>query len=487
MVNRRDFLKFSSCGLAAVVVGSAGGWALFGKDSLAFAASTRLDLTLVEADAEMVDGVQVPMWAFSSSLLSVDGVTPLGARTPGPILFATAGDTLRVRVRNEISGGGPHGFAVPGVVDTGPLAFGEETDVSFTAPAPGTYFYLDPFNEPVNRVMGLHGALIVLPSPLGNGTPFDAPTSQVRQLFDDLGTTAHFPGHPWDHDRNGVWVFNTIDPAKNQAAFASVGPLAPAAFLDGYLPSYFTLNGKSGFFGAQHGAAAHSDGHAGSHDAQAHISLHGHIGQPLVLRTLNAGLMWHSPHIHGNHVYHLSSDGMVLENLQMVDTWALPPAGRRELLLPFIAPPDIPGNFWQRTATGLNDELFPLIYPMHDHNEISNTAAGGNYPQGIATHWQVNGPMDPAAGVIHVERAELRLKTGQLILQGRYSGLAGSEMDVHAGEVALPESRIGTVYVAADGRWNFRGRALKALASHRVTVHDPASGVARRGIPLTLR
>jgi hypothetical protein len=28
---------------------------------------------------------------------------------------------------------------------------------------------------------------------------------------------------------------------------------------------------------------------------------------------------------------------------------------------------------------------------MHCHCEMSQTAAGGNYPQGLVTHWQIEG------------------------------------------------------------------------------------------------
>jgi hypothetical protein len=36
-------------------------------------------------------------------------------------------------------------------------------------------------------------------------------------------------------------------------------------------------------------------------------------------------------------------------------------------------------------------EPFPLRYVMHCHCEMSNTAGGGNYPQGMVTHWEMLG------------------------------------------------------------------------------------------------
>jgi hypothetical protein len=38
------------------------------------------------------------------------------------------------------------------------------------------------------------------------------------------------------------------------------------------------------------------------------------------------------------------------------------------------------------------EEPFPLLYPMHCHIEMSQTASGGQYPQGMVTHWELLGP-----------------------------------------------------------------------------------------------
>jgi hypothetical protein len=37
-------------------------------------------------------------------------------------------------------------------------------------------------------------------------------------------------------------------------------------------------------------------------------------------------------------------------------------------------------------------EPWPLLYPMHCHIEMSQTASGGQYPQGMITHWELLGP-----------------------------------------------------------------------------------------------
>ena len=51
-----------------------------------------------------------------------------------------------------------------------------------------------------------------------------------------------------------------------------------------------------------------------------------------------------------------------------------------------VKPDEIPLEAWPP-----REEKFPLYYPMHCHIEMSQTAAGGNYPQGMITHWEMLG------------------------------------------------------------------------------------------------
>lgn len=56
------------------------------------------------------------------------------------------------------------------------------------------------------------------------------------------------------------------------------------------------------------------------------------------------------------------------------------------MILPFERPPDVP--VWPP-----REEPFPLKYVMHCHTEMSQTAGGGNYPQGLVTHWTMTSPI----------------------------------------------------------------------------------------------
>ena len=51
------------------------------------------------------------------------------------------------------------------------------------------------------------------------------------------------------------------------------------------------------------------------------------------------------------------------------------------------APDEIPAAAWPP-----KEEPWPLLYPMHCHIEMSQTACGGQYPQGMVTHWELLGP-----------------------------------------------------------------------------------------------
>lgn len=74
-------------------------------------------------------------------------------------------------------------------------------------------------------------------------------------------------------------------------------------------------------------------------------------------------------------------------------------------LLPFVKPEDIPPNAnWPPTEElgltlgGMRQS--PLGFPMHDHTEMSQTAAGGNYPMGMLTDWEITGDITLPGGPI---------------------------------------------------------------------------------------
>lgn len=418
-ISRRQFLGLGMCGLAGVAIGSLGDNSLLGASFAQGATATlSISLSFDEALVEMVDKEPVYHWLFKLPQLALPSF-------PGPVIFATEGEQIDITLLNNLDE--DHAFEVLRVAGSfsGPIAPGSSRTVSFVAPAPGTYLYLDPLNAPVNRVMGLHGAFIVLPRDVRENTvvntPYSQPTANVQRLFNDLGNSAHFPGDPWIPIRPGnaaadahlpadierflfrtrIWLFTQVDPRLNEL----VRTLGAGAVFDAvqfqrdFLPRYFLINGRSGVFAAHDHASA----------------LEGFIGEPFLVRQLNAGLATPSNHLHSNHYYVLAINNVVQENVVQPDTMSLTPVQTQagdpfftggstvDWLVPLIRPHDIPGNPATPLRELIPEELSlvignvpqsPLRYPMHDHTEQSQTAAGGNYPQGDVTDILFLGDVD---------------------------------------------------------------------------------------------
>lgn len=349
-------------------------------------AGTIFRLSITEGLVEMVDHTPVYHWAFED--LNDPRKLP---RMPGPLISAMERDQVEISVTNTLPD--VHGFIIPGmpgVPGNGiQIEPGKTQTLSFTAPKAGSFMYFDPLNAPVNRVLGLHGPMVVLPA--SGNTPYSDPTPAIQKLFNDLGTTDHFPGEPWVPEHSRIWLFNSIDPVFNEMARRGEA-INASSFRDKFIPRYFTINGESGAF-ASHNHATTPEGR---------------IGQPHLIRIMNAGINTDSPHIHGNHVYLLArrnASGVleIRENLFLVDTFTDEVVQCMDWLLPLIRPPDIPGDEKIPLRRLIPAELAltlggvgqsPLMYPMHGHNEQSQSAAGGNYPQGMVAGWIITGDVD---------------------------------------------------------------------------------------------
>ena len=445
-VTRRQFIKSSSLGLTAVAIGSATGFSLF-SGSRAYAQGT-INLGMTIANVEMVDGIQVPHWVYT-----VGGSPTL----PGPAIFAFEDEAIEITVTNNIPGGSRR-FAIVGndfngndfalVQQTGDIPFEGTGSLLIAAGAlkAGTYLYKDPTLDPLSRVLGLHGVLVILPSATATNPYGAASTPNVTALFNALGVgiprhpDALFPGQPWfattdanphgyhphhndsDHhhrhhfveDPNGpqspvferflyrsrIMLHHSIDPVLNEAVINQGIIPDPETVKDTFLPQYFSINGRQGAF------AMHSPD----------VLPMGTVGEPHVVRLLNAGLAHHSPHLHGNHFYVTAMNNEVgggcvywgnedeTDNIIFMDSITLGPEDRIDWVVPFIRPPDIPRVIGddglllplaQLIPQELNTVLLvpqnPLSYPMHSHMELDQTAAGGNYPQGAIAGWELTG------------------------------------------------------------------------------------------------
>lgn len=377
-MERRRFLKMGCATTAAACVPTAA----FGQTS------NVINLTIEPVDQEMIDGTFTYMLAFFK-----DGTEPR------PQIRVKEGDNVTISVTNNDTRS--HAFRITGIAGSliTDIPPGGTGSCTFVAPFGGSYIYFDPGNAPVERLLGLYGAFIVKPK-LGttlNGaaTPFSRArqTPAIRAVFDAMGVPPLFPGNKWnanDPNREKVWMISQTDPTLN--ARVAAGEVVDGALVASWFtPRYFHVNWLSGFDTAVHsgmvGEAAKAAAHA--------VEPSGRQGQPCLIRSMNAGLALHSLHIHGNHVFALT-DVETTENAAIIhapnvferDSWRLQPLDRRDVLLPFDRPRDIPPSKWPP-----REEPFPLRYVMHCHTEMSQTAAGGNYPQGLVTHWEMTGPL----------------------------------------------------------------------------------------------
>lgn len=423
-MDRREFLIYGAAGAAIGLVI---------EPTAALAQSTAtFQLAIGDVRTRMVDGEYVNQIGFSlvSGYVPTGKVAPKPTRVPGPVLRVREGTPVQISVTNNRKEW--HGFEITNIpASKTQIAPGGSAMVSFTAPQAGTYIYHDTWGgTPLYRLLGLHGVMVVEPASgktaKGSITPYsldkiDAGARySVSALFDALGMTERFQGGlagKWkpaalttEHDiQEKIWVCSSIDPRLN----ALVTPDQPIAsnrtltsnIVNIFEPQYFTLNNRCGY-----------DLHADDKDGVDNYSVvpvipQNYIGEPTLIRCVNVGLCHHSNHIHGNHLMELADvdftanspsygrqvvEGSILE----VDTWEMWPMQRCDMLLPYEIPPDIPyriplasptGSQFQRMVNGQAQEPFPLRYVMHCHTEMSQTAKGGNYPQGLVSHWELWG------------------------------------------------------------------------------------------------
>jgi hypothetical protein len=117
-----------------------------------------------------------------------------------------------------------------------------------------------------------------------------------------------------------------------------------------------------------------------------------------LMRFLNAGVVHHQLHFHGNHLWTVSrngnmfrrsggnvdSDGHVVLQ-QWEDVIEMHPLDRKDSVLPLKRPPEAIDEVW-------NARTEDWDYPMHCHAEPSQVARGGMYPGGLVGHWTSRRP-----------------------------------------------------------------------------------------------
>jgi len=328
-MNRRNFLKFSGAGVASALAASTG---LVSWTPRAEAATINQTFNITEGFITQPDGVDVYFRGFSPDTASLT--------VPGAQMIVQEGDTVNITINNTL--GTNHSFVIDGLVDSGVIAAGSSKTVSFIASSAGSYLYYDGLNAPYNRLVGLHGAFSVMPS--GSSNELYAGSATFVQQYN--------------------WVTNDIDPAWHDAVRLNTTPTST------FKPYYFTINGRSmrvpGH--ADYADPAIDSGYATD------TRLEGSIGDRTLVRILNAGHCMHSVHFHANHVEWLARNGQARADVWKKDTLLLPNnKGSLDVIYPYEVPPDS----WPQVTTG--------SFPMHFHDEMTQTAGGGLYQFGLAT------------------------------------------------------------------------------------------------------
>lgn len=333
-MHRRDFLKVGGAGIASTVIGGVG---LIGWQPRAHAVTINKTFYVTQGLMTMIDGTSVFVKGFSSSSNVVNMPGEMITDDNGNAL--QEGDTVNVTIHNTLSAG--HRFTIDGVVDQY-LRPSRTTSFSFTVSKWGSYLYYDSSNAPYNRLLGLYGAMPVMPKGSRNEL-FPGSRTFVQQYS---------------------WLFSDIDPVWHDALRRGNTPNTP------YVPRYFTLNGLGG----------RPPGAPGAHDpnidaiTDPRSALHGHIGDRTLVRMFNVGLADQSVHAHGNHMEWLTENGKVRPDVWEKDCLYLEARmGAIDSIYPFEIPPDS----WPPARTS--------TYPMHLHTEMSQTAAGGYYMFGAMT------------------------------------------------------------------------------------------------------
>jgi FtsP/CotA-like multicopper oxidase with cupredoxin domain len=145
----------------------------------------------------------------------------LNEQVPGPRLRVTEGERVRINLQNDLPEETTlhwHGLILPNEMDGAadvtqePIEPGESYVYEFTAGQPGTYFYHSHQEPDRQQGLGLYGALIIDPKDPSVDEAYDYDHEAVVQLQEWL-------------ERDGYTY--------------------PAMTMEGALPNYFTINGKS--------------------------------------------------------------------------------------------------------------------------------------------------------------------------------------------------------------------------------------------------
>ena len=265
-----------------------------------------LDVSVIEWN--ILPNEQVEAYAFNRQV-------------PGPRIRVTEGDRVRINVKNELPEATSvhwHGMILPNRMDGAadvtqkPIEPGGSFSYEFTANEPGTYFYHSHKEPDRQQGLGMYGALIVDPKdPATRDTAYDYDKEIVVQLQEWL-------------ERDGYTY--------------------PAMTMEGALPNYFTINGKS-------------------YPETETISMK--VGERLRIRFIGSNNNFvHPMHVHGGPFEIVETDGNVVpeEARLLKDTVNVGPGERYDVI-------------WEARREG--KWLLHCHIPHHTTNDNTEQEGGG--------------------------------------------------------------------------------------------------------------
>lgn len=263
----------------------------------------------------------------------VEGYTTTSGGIPdvgGVTLTANEGDTVNITLINQTTE--THDFLIKGTtVPKATIAAGATKTVTFTAPAAGDYIYYDPLVDTKttaeNRAAGMAGALVVYP----------------------IGQTAGAAGNLWAngprYDYDFTWVLSDFDKRFNAADKSNTAAPKP------YKATYAFINGDFGTHSLKN----------------AKTSPVSKVGDTVLIRLVNVGMIAHPIHFHGYHGAAFRVNNQPQTRVVEKDVVDVPPLGTVDLIFHI----DQKG-----------------IYIVHDHTGMMVTQ-DGIYAEGMIAEFDV--------------------------------------------------------------------------------------------------
>jgi FtsP/CotA-like multicopper oxidase with cupredoxin domain len=215
------------------------------------------------------------------------GAYAYNEQVPGPLIRVVAGDSIRIHVTNKLPEPTSvhwHGLILPNAMDgvagitQPPIEPGDTFTYEFIVPnSPGTFFYHSHFAADRQQTLGLYGAFLI------DGVDQPAKTYDQEYIV-----------------QLGEWRIEN-------------GQTLPAMELEGMLPNYFTINGKS---------FPDTD------------TIRMKVGNTVLIRFIGTGQFIHPMHIHGGPFTIAATDGNPVPDVARLkkDTVLVGPGERYDVL-----------------------------------------------------------------------------------------------------------------------------------------------------------